>query len=137
MIRRSEYNAYINARQRCHNPDKHGFKYYGGKGIKFLYNSYEEFLMDVGKKSSCEHTLGRINGKDDYRPGNCEWQTWTQQSRNRPNVNMSMAKARKVRQLYSRGNFTQRELAKIFGVHQRVIWGIINNIYWKEDASLA
>jgi len=41
----------------------------------------------MGERPSPKHTIGRIDNDGDYRPGNVEWQTYAQQSRNmRTNV---------------------------------------------------
>lgn len=36
-----EYVAYMNAKARCNNPSCDNYKYYGGRGIKFLFRSFE------------------------------------------------------------------------------------------------
>jgi DNA-binding XRE family transcriptional regulator len=44
---------------------------------------------------------------------------------------LTEAQVLEIRHLYSSGNFSQRELAKQFGVSQRAILCIVNRILWK------
>jgi hypothetical protein len=39
-----EYQAYRDARDRCQKPNHPSYACYGGRGIKFLYKSFEEFF---------------------------------------------------------------------------------------------
>jgi len=72
-------------RQRCFNPNDPRYRYYGGDGITICerWNSFSNFLADMGPKPSPELTLDRIDNDGDYEPGNCRWATSRQQNRNR------------------------------------------------------
>jgi len=61
---------------RCTNPNSTAYKNYGARGIKVCerWQSFENFIADMGPKPSPDHTIGRIDHDDDYRPGNVEWQ---------------------------------------------------------------
>src|SRR5208337_119851 len=51
-----EYKIYHGARHRCldmKDPD------YGGRGIKFLYSNFEEFVADIGPRPSSKYSLDR------------------------------------------------------------------------------
>lgn len=78
-----EFRAYNNARQRCINPHNISYKYYGGRGIEFRYESFVEFLKDVGKRPSQKHSLDRINNDGHYEKRNCRWSTHEVQVNNR------------------------------------------------------
>jgi len=69
----AELTAYIQAKSRCHDANRHDYAYYGGRGIRFLYKSFEQFLKDVGPKPSAILSLDRINNSGNYEPGNCRW----------------------------------------------------------------
>jgi hypothetical protein len=78
----AEYHSYAGAKGRCTNPRNHKFLDYGGRGIKFLYASFPEFLADVGPKPPGT-SLDRINNEGHYQVGNCRWATAKEQSKNR------------------------------------------------------
>lgn len=79
----SEYAAYINAKQRCNNPNNSRYADWGGRGIEFRFNSYEEFLAEVGRKPSPNHSIDRKDNNGHYEQGNVKWSTPTEQSQNR------------------------------------------------------
>lgn len=81
-----EYRAWCNMNNRCYNERNPVFADYGGRGIRVCSRwraSYASFLSDVGRRPSMRHTLGRKDNDGNYEPGNVEWQTWTEQQRNR------------------------------------------------------
>lgn len=77
-----EYTAYVNAKERCTNPNDNRFRSYGERGIRFLFTSYEEFLQDVGRKPTPKHSLNRIDNDGHYEVGNVEWALPKPQARN-------------------------------------------------------
>jgi hypothetical protein len=83
LSRTPEWNAYMYAKTRCTNPNTIGWKHYGGRGIKFLFTSFEQFLADIGPKPSPKHTVDRINNHGHYEPGNVRWATKSEQLMNR------------------------------------------------------
>jgi hypothetical protein len=83
MSRTAENEAYKQAKARCNNPRSTGYKNYGGRGIKFLFQSFNEFFAHLGKKPSPELSLDRINNNGHYQSGNVRWATRFQQSNNR------------------------------------------------------
>jgi hypothetical protein len=79
-----EYSAYHSARARCTNSNSPAWENYGGRGIKFLFTSFKQFLAEVGKKPSPKHSIDRYPNNDgNYEPGNVRWATITQQLTNR------------------------------------------------------
>jgi len=79
-----EYRAYIDAKRRCTNPNSQRWYTHGGRGIKFLFANFEEFLCDVGLRPN-GMTLDRIDNDGHYEPGNIRWATPSQQVSNRRN----------------------------------------------------
>lgn len=68
-----EFTAFIQAKSRCNDTNRSDYKNYGGRGIKFLYSSFEVFLADVGKKPSPKLSLDRLDNDGNYEIGNCRW----------------------------------------------------------------
>jgi hypothetical protein len=82
-----EFMAWGAMFQRCYNPKSKSYKDYGARGIKVCdrwTGSFENFLADMGKRPSAEHSLDRYPNNDgNYEPTNCRWATDTVQSNNR------------------------------------------------------
>ena len=84
------HNIWKHILRRCNNPNAIEYKNYGGRGIKYLWNSFNEFKNDMyksylthlkkyGKKNT---TIDRINNDRHYCKENCRWVTRRQQMRN-------------------------------------------------------
>ena len=87
--RTTEFTTWVSMRQRCANPNNHAFKDYGARGITIdaHWATFDQFLKDMGKKPSPEHSLDRIDNNGHYEPSNCRWATHTTQTNNsRKNV---------------------------------------------------
>ncbi len=85
--RTTEYRIWANIKDRCFNQDNHAYPRYGGRGIIMCERwreSYEAFLLDVGRRPSADHTIDRFPDNDgNYEPGNVRWATYTEQNNNR------------------------------------------------------
>ena len=81
--RTPEQSAYKDAKARCSNPNNPRWKDYGGRGIKFLFNNFEQFLAELGRRPSTKHSLDRKNNDGNYEPGNVRWSTAKEQASNR------------------------------------------------------
>jgi hypothetical protein len=77
-----EYRAYIDAKSRCNNPNSGRYYTHGGRGIKFLFSSFDEFFAEIGKRPE-GMTLDRIDNNGNYEKGNVRWATPSQQMSNR------------------------------------------------------
>lgn len=78
-----EYEAYIGAKGRCSNSNDKSYINYGGRGIEFRYENFEQFITDVGRRPHSRHTLERKNNNGHYELGNCKWATMSEQLKNR------------------------------------------------------
>lgn len=64
--------------QRCTNRRRSDYEDYGGRGIRIYFGwlgrgGFTEFLADVGKRPTKEHSLDRIDPNGHYEPGNVRW----------------------------------------------------------------
>lgn len=77
----------IGAKARCENREKAGYKNYGGRGIRFRFDTIEQgvtyILGSIGPKPAPGYSLDRIDNDGDYTPGNLRWATHTEQMNNR------------------------------------------------------
>lgn len=84
--RTAEYLAWAGMVARCYNPKYTAYSVYGGAGIRMCprwRHSYENFLSDMGRKPSPNHSIDRINGALGYSLENCRWATKREQVLNR------------------------------------------------------
>lgn len=77
-----EWNSFRGAKYRCTSPNASDYKYYGGRGIRFCFDSFQEFLLTLGRKPSREWTLERKDVNADYTPDNVKWATRKEQMNN-------------------------------------------------------
>lgn len=84
------YIIFNGINSRCNYRSHKAYKNYGGKGIKVLWTSYQDFKRDMyesyiehlnkyGKKQT---TIDRIDSCKDYSKENCRWSTRKEQNRN-------------------------------------------------------
>lgn len=80
----SVYKIWIGMHDRCNRVTNKSYRYYGALGITYCsrWNSFENFLSDMGPRPSEEHTLERINPYGNYEPSNCKWATRSEQNNN-------------------------------------------------------
>lgn len=79
------YQTWATMKQRCSNSKHAKFYLYGARGItvcKEWSDSFPTFLSDMGERPE-GHTLNRIDNDGPYCASNCEWQTHSEQNRNR------------------------------------------------------
>lgn len=80
-----EYVCWVMIKARCsRNPNNANFALYGGRGITVCgrWQVYENFLADMGRKPSPQHSIDRIDNDGNYEPDNCRWATPSEQSAN-------------------------------------------------------
>lgn len=83
-----EYRTWQSLKNRCYRIKNSDYSRYGGRGISVCdswRNSFTQFLADVGRQPSPEHSIERIDNDGNYEPGNVRWATPFEQSRNKRN----------------------------------------------------
>lgn len=71
--------------QRCYNPNYIRSERYMKRGIRVCdrwRESFDNFMEDMGKRPTKDHSLDRINNDGNYEPSNCKWSTNFEQSAN-------------------------------------------------------
>ena len=77
--------CFSHAKRRCNNPRETWYHIYGGRGIKFLFCSFDEFYDALSASWFDGASLDRIDTDGHYEVSNVRWATMQQQQRNRRN----------------------------------------------------
>lgn len=84
------YYIWVNMVRRCTSPKVDSYQFYGRKGIKVEWRTFEEFVDDmhesylihVARYGEKQTTIDRRDSKGNYSKQNCRWATPTEQARN-------------------------------------------------------
>lgn len=110
-----EYKTWADVKSRTSDPNASNYKYYGARGIKMdndWFNDFSNFLSDVGKAPTKDHSLDRINNALGYVHGNVRWATKKEQMNN----------TRSNKKLCYKGvTLTQSQWADKVGIDQTVL----------------
>jgi hypothetical protein len=81
-----EYKSWQKMKSRCYCKTDAKYPRYGARGIVVCdrwLGSYESFLKDMGRRPESKWSIGRINNDGNYEPGNCRWETRSEQAQNK------------------------------------------------------
>lgn len=124
------HNTYAGAKQRCRYSSHRNYSNYGGRGIKFEWNSFSEFYYDMMPTWFEGAELDRIDNDGNYNKDNCRWVTRAENARNKTDTIHTYNDIVSIRKLYKSGKFTQCQLAEMFNDSQGNISNIITNKTW-------
>lgn len=86
-----EYMAYDAARQRCRRRSHGQYRNYGGRGIEFRFDNFDQFFAEIGMRPGPSFSLDRIDVNGHYEPGNIRWAALEMQMNNRrDNVRLAL-----------------------------------------------
>ena len=111
------YSIWNAMRQRCYNPKKQGYKYYGGRGIcvceewRNNFSAFAEWALNNGYIEDAESykcTIDRIDYNKDYSPENCRFVDMRVQNSNKRKYKGKLFE-------YAGEIHTLKEWAKILG----------------------
>ena len=105
-------------------------------------NDFWSFIAYIGLRPSLELSLDRINNDGNYEPGNVQWADAHMQRHNRtkepnfkgednPFAKFTTEQIEDIKELYSSGLYSQRELGSKFNTSQSNIGRIVNNKSWR------
>jgi hypothetical protein len=89
-VKTKEYRAWSSMKTRCYNHNAKKNITYKTKNIQVCdrwLKSFENFIDDMGKAPSKNHSLDRIDNSKGYFPDNCRWATQKTQVNNRGSFN--------------------------------------------------
>lgn len=124
------YGIWNGMKQRCTNPNRDSYQYYGGRGIGFCdgwasFEPFAEWARSSGYAPGL--TLERQDGDGNYEPDNCCWVTHKQQCGNRRNA----------RRIEVNGvDMTFQEAGKVTGINWRTLYKRIVISGWPVEKAL-
>lgn len=72
MSKTSTYKIWRGMLARCNNKNLPEYENYGGRGIKVLWQSFEDFYKDMGERPK-GHWIDRVDNNGHYEKNNCKW----------------------------------------------------------------
>lgn len=119
-------------KQRCNNPNAHGFERYGKKGITVCdewndsFEAFRDWALSNGYADNL--TIDRIDTHGNYCPDNCRWATYKTQENNRANN-------RKV--TYKGREYTLSKLAEKLNISSATLVWRLNHGWNENELSIA
>ena len=127
------WGAWKRMRQRCTDENCTDYRLYGGRGIRVCrrWQSFENFLADMGERPTPTHSIDRIDTNGNYDPKNCRWATPTEQARNAPGNNVLTERdVIAIRRLRTKG-LSPRRISIELDLPKRAVERVTSGETWK------
>ena|SRR3990170_2648491 len=128
------YIIWNGMRGRCLNKKSNSYPNYGGRGITICpewtndYVVFRDWALNNGYKEGLQ--INRIWNDGNYEPSNCNFVTIRENTRYRRTTKLTVKKVKEIKYLYNTGNYTQKEIGKIYNITGQTVSKIIHNIRW-------
>jgi hypothetical protein len=137
-FRTALYNVWAGIKKRCLNPNNHGYKDYGGRGIKVCdewleFVPFRDWALTHGYAKGLDIDRKEVNGN--YEPLNCRFVTTTVNNQNRRNTVLSSNKVREIRAMLKKG-IKQKDIGEKFGVRPSTISQVKTGAIWSSIADV-
>ena len=118
------YRTLISMIERCENPNRPNYKYYGGRGIKVCKEwhsptKFYDWAVKNGHKPGL--SIERIDVNGDYCPENCRWATPKEQANNRRNTHYV---------IYNGQSYKLKDLCDILNLEYKLIVDRLYKKHW-------
>jgi len=125
----TEWKLWTDMRKRCFNRNHEAYDRYGGRGITVdpSWDSFPQFLSDMGKRPSPQHQIDRRNNDGPYCKDNCRWATRIEQANNKRNNTVL---------IFSGKSMTIAQWARETGLNQDIISFRISRMKWSVEKTL-
>lgn len=129
------WRIFMRMNERCMSKKEYHFKYYGSKGVKVEWMSFETFKKDmyrsylnhVKKYGDKNTTIDRIDCNGNYSKENCRWATSKVQGRNKTNNHLLT---------YKGETKPLSEWAEQIGINRRTLRSRIAISLWSVEKAL-
>ncbi len=132
------YRSWLAMRTRCNSDKRDNSDRYYSRGVKVCvrWNTFENFLSDMGERPPGQ-TLDRWpNASGDYEPGNCRWATPREQARNTRRNVLTLETATEVAFRRLSGD-PCKKIAQDFGISESLPREIVKGRCWPDALSAA
>lgn len=119
------YQTLNNMINRCHNPNKDGYKYYGGRGIvvcpewRFDRRAFVTWGLINGWRPGLQ--IDRIDNDGPYSPENCRFVTHKENVRNSRATKLTIPAIKGIKFLLGHTTLTHEDIAFKFDTHRSTV----------------